>query len=146
MGRPVFDKVVLINGQQTQITSSSYEALRSMQEPDSSVTLWTNAICINQTDDKEKGEQIQQMKCLYESASYVYVWLDPAAGGSDKLMKTIAYLGRRVIEVLSKKSSSLPDNEHSEHVPSTAALKNLIEEVGFSFPFAAYKSLLERSW
>ena len=30
--------------------------------------LWVDLVCINQQDDEEKGEQVQLMKFIYESA------------------------------------------------------------------------------
>jgi hypothetical protein len=39
------------------------------------IRLWADAICINQSDNKEKGIQVEMMRDVYRTASKVHVWL-----------------------------------------------------------------------
>ncbi|KAK5662486.1 hypothetical protein OQA88_8397 [Cercophora sp. LCS_1] len=49
------------------------KALRDTTEPR---YLWIDAICINQTDIKERNQQVQLMRVIYQRAKTVLVWLD----------------------------------------------------------------------
>ena len=37
-------------------------------------TLWIDAICINQSDDVEKSQQVQLMRGIYATADHVLIW------------------------------------------------------------------------
>lgn len=56
------------------------------------LTLWIDALCINQTDTAEKSSQITLMKDVYSKAESTCVWLGPAADDSDLAMTTIGEL------------------------------------------------------
>jgi hypothetical protein len=51
--------------------------------------IWIDAICINQEDNDEKGQQVQSMAKIYAKASRVIVWLGEAAGDSDHALEVI---------------------------------------------------------
>ena len=51
--------------------------------------IWIDAICINQEDNDEKGQQVQSMAKIYAKASRVIVWLGRAAGDSDQALEVI---------------------------------------------------------
>jgi hypothetical protein len=40
--------------------------------------LWADALCINQTDVRERNHQVMQMGAIYETASRVIIWLGPS--------------------------------------------------------------------
>jgi hypothetical protein len=65
-------------------------ALVRLRYPDKTRALWTDAICINQEDDDEKGKQVANMHNIYRQASLVIVWLGEAGNASDKAFKWIA--------------------------------------------------------
>jgi hypothetical protein len=50
-------------------------ALRQLQLANRHRSIWTDAICINQKDEKEKAGQIQIMREIYKKATRVIVWL-----------------------------------------------------------------------
>lgn len=45
--------------------------------------LWIDAICINQSDNRERMHQVEVMAKIFQAASSVIVWLGPAYGGSE---------------------------------------------------------------
>lgn len=51
--------------------------------------MWIDAICINQTSDKEKSTQVAKMHHIYNKAQSVYVWLGKEKDGSDEAMDAI---------------------------------------------------------
>ncbi|KAE8417466.1 heterokaryon incompatibility protein-domain-containing protein [Aspergillus pseudocaelatus] len=57
-------------------------ALLRLRREDESITLWVDAICINQNNEEEKTQQLLQMAKVYRMANYVCVWLGEA--DSDK--------------------------------------------------------------
>ncbi|KAF5617314.1 heterokaryon incompatibility 6 OR allele [Fusarium tjaetaba] len=77
------------------ITGSLETALRHFRTPDEVITLWIDQICINQADNKEKGQQVAMMGRIYSSATQVLVWLGPAQDGSDGLMEAWQDIGQK---------------------------------------------------
>jgi hypothetical protein len=51
--------------------------------------LWIDAICINQEDNAEKGQQVQSMAKIYAKASRVIVWLGEAASDSNQALRVL---------------------------------------------------------
>ena len=81
------------------ITESLDAVLRHLRRPDETATLWIDQICINQADNREKGEQVAVMGKIYSAASQVLVWLGPAADGSDHLMDTLQDVGHKARDI-----------------------------------------------
>lgn len=70
-------KIVNCNGRHLEITCSLYEALdrlRSTQKS-TSARLWVDAVCINQQNHEERGQQVALMKQIYTQAQGVLIWL-----------------------------------------------------------------------
>ena len=73
-----------IEGRQLSITKSLSQTLHSVLPHlgDPWPTLvWTDAICINQSDAEERASQVRQMCYIYESAQIVWAWLGPRPPG-----------------------------------------------------------------
>lgn len=68
IGRNLFDALTHL---------STIQSLRPNLE-----AIWIDAVCINQTDEAEKAEQIKMMHKIYSNASSVIIWIgpDPTAG------------------------------------------------------------------
>ena len=45
--------------------------------------LWVDAMCIDQSNVTEREQQVAMMNRIYNSAGFVWVWLDPEADNSD---------------------------------------------------------------
>lgn len=52
-----------------------HSALRNLRHPSEERALWVDALCINQTDDVEKSQQLPLMGDIYQNASRVLIWL-----------------------------------------------------------------------
>jgi hypothetical protein len=59
---------------------------------DEPITLWVDALCINQADMAEKSNQITLMKDVYSKAEETCIWLGPATDDSDLAMAAIGEL------------------------------------------------------
>jgi hypothetical protein len=58
------------------ITGSLHNALRSLRRKNRAITLWVDAICINQKDEKEKVKQIRLLPVIFQKASFAYAFLE----------------------------------------------------------------------
>jgi hypothetical protein len=67
-------KTILLNKEYFQISKNLDAALRQLRS-DQPLTLWIDAICINQKDDEEKGWQVGMMAEIYRDARRTIIWL-----------------------------------------------------------------------
>lgn len=85
-------KVLLIEGASISITSSLDIALRYVRSTTSTITLWVDAICIDQNKDREKGQQIPFMPKIYAQSETVLSWIGEATPSSTSGMDILSYL------------------------------------------------------
>lgn len=83
-------KVISLDGQDFRTLENLEAALHHLRRPNQTRTLWIDAICINQDDTKELGEQVVQMRQIYEQAERVLVWLGEPGDGGAVGMKSFA--------------------------------------------------------
>jgi hypothetical protein len=57
------------------ISGSLYIALRELRRSNASRVIWADAICINQEDVKERGQQVALMGQIFDGAWQVIIWL-----------------------------------------------------------------------
>lgn len=66
---------ILCNSTKVPVTVSLANALRQLREPDGSVIVWADALCINQGDIAERSSQVGIMAEIYKNAGQVVVYL-----------------------------------------------------------------------
>ncbi|KAI0401703.1 heterokaryon incompatibility protein-domain-containing protein [Xylaria palmicola] len=66
------------------VRDNLYQLLRHLRRPHSSLVLWTDALCIDQSSIPEKNIQVPLMGRIYSSAESVFVWLGLHADGSGR--------------------------------------------------------------
>jgi hypothetical protein len=66
---------IYVEGQRTLITDNLWRALRGLRHPENQRLLWVDALCINQSDDDERSQQVSLMHAIYTQASSVEIWL-----------------------------------------------------------------------
>ncbi|KAK0729595.1 heterokaryon incompatibility protein-domain-containing protein, partial [Lasiosphaeris hirsuta] len=86
--------LIQLNGEtKLAITRSLHTALENLRDNNSSpITLWIDALCINQSHTAEKSHQIQLMGDIYKNASQTCIWLGPESPDSDLAMHLIRHL------------------------------------------------------
>jgi hypothetical protein len=98
---------VLCDGRVIAVTRNLKEALWQFREdrkrlvrPKSSTMsrsqllhFWIDAICIDQTNNKEKSFQVGLMAEIYQRARHVFAWLGPADKSSDLAIRCINTIG-----------------------------------------------------
>jgi len=87
--RPAVDKVL-------RIKPNLYEALRHLRQADMILGLWVDAVCINQDDAKEKGEQVLKIAEIYRKAYNVNVWLGSDNPGGHIPNKAMTFIPKIV--------------------------------------------------
>jgi Heterokaryon incompatibility protein (HET) len=60
-GSPEKVETIWVDERPLKITFNLFSALRDLRDETRPFFLWADGICINQTDDKEKGVQVQLM-------------------------------------------------------------------------------------
>jgi len=69
---------ITINGQPGfTVTQNALAALRRVRDPSDTVTLWVDAIYIDQTNVLERNSQVAAMGDIYRHAELVIFWLGP---------------------------------------------------------------------
>jgi hypothetical protein len=58
-----------------EVSANLFSALLKLRDSGLLRMIWVDALCINQEDVEERGQQVQIMATMYASASQVIVWL-----------------------------------------------------------------------
>lgn len=74
---------IFVNDSPFQIRQNLFAALKELRYKYFPRCLWVDAICINQTDNPERGAQVSIMSQVFRAATKVLVWLGPASENSD---------------------------------------------------------------
>lgn len=67
---------ILIDDRRHYTTKSAEEVLLHIRSIDRVRTIWIDSICINQSNDDERSEQVRMMDVVYGNAEETIVWLE----------------------------------------------------------------------
>lgn len=81
--------VTLLRNKQIWVKPNLYRALQHLRDNDHDVTLWVDALCINQNDREEKKKQVARMTHVYSHADNVLVWL---GDGNTRTMRAMSFI------------------------------------------------------
>ncbi|KAF4949032.1 hypothetical protein FGADI_9317 [Fusarium gaditjirri] len=127
------DSCILVNGDRFYVQANLFGALKRFEEFD--WYLWIDAICIDQTNQREREIQVGIMSEIYSMAARVDIWL--GAGGKESA---------EAIDMV-RKLSCLDEKTRGSEVSLN---KSEIESSGLPhMPSVAWKpfvNLLERNW
>ncbi|KAL5324630.1 hypothetical protein ACEPPN_009176 [Leptodophora sp. 'Broadleaf-Isolate-01'] len=70
--------LIKLNQQTFSVRENLWRALQQLHAQSDPIVIWIDAVCINQTDETERNEQVTKMKTIYEKAEEVVVWLGQA--------------------------------------------------------------------
>jgi hypothetical protein len=84
------------------VTPNLAEALRGLRDSATPTRLWADAICIDQSNNEEKNQQVRRMGTIYTNARQVVVWLgndedEIASDCFDLISSTNAYLDQQLV-------------------------------------------------
>jgi hypothetical protein len=135
-----------------EVTVNLEQALRYFRQENHPVRLWADAICIDQTNDTEKTEQVQQMRDIYGKSTSAIVWLGPAAADSDNAMDALDRVGKEALEagILDLRKDDFLSWPHPDPDGRRSAKQRAIDDLahlsGIDFPHQALKLLSERNY
>ena len=112
-GDPNVTVPILINGCELRITTNLAEALRQLHayaQADGTKSVWINALCINQQNDKEKSHQVQRMGTMFRGATTVFAWLGPANNTSAIAMQRVK-TSSKIAQSLQIRSVTRPESQ-----------------------------------
>ncbi|RDW57510.1 hypothetical protein BP6252_13770 [Coleophoma cylindrospora] len=94
-GSDELSETLRLPGGHLKITPSLASALKGLRLDNKPRTLWVDAVCINQSDDLEKGSQVAKMAAIYRNASGVLAWLGEDVEHAVVDMQAIASLAQK---------------------------------------------------
>lgn len=125
------------------VTQNLFVALQHLRLETEARTLWVDALCINQSDNDEKSEQVNMMGEVFRLASRVTAWLghEDVINDSDRAMQLMEYMGSQVkVDYMDVSMESAPDCTDSTMSQKDAYLSFNSKELGSLF------QLLSRLW
>lgn len=90
---------VIVNDARVEVGKTVETVLRHLTA-DQPLWLWIDQLCINQTDDTEKSDQVQQMHRIYAVAKQTVAWL----GADDEGMEVLFYAVETTSEAIRRGS------------------------------------------
>ncbi|KAF2874683.1 heterokaryon incompatibility protein-domain-containing protein [Massariosphaeria phaeospora] len=110
-GEPIFSQRLLLNSDcYLPITEKVQVMLQHFRRPHKKRFLWIDAICLNQKDDAEKGQQIPLMGDIYGLADKVHFWLG-VEDGHDVAKVFAAFRARALVPGRLSMSDIFDDDE-----------------------------------
>ena len=88
-GETTEGRFVIVEGIQTEVTDNLWQALDGLRDLNKERILWVDALCINQSDDRERSDQVAHMNAIYTSASTVEIWLGEPYEGIETALRFI---------------------------------------------------------
>ncbi|KAK1244939.1 hypothetical protein MKX08_004568 [Trichoderma sp. CBMAI-0020] len=85
-GASVTPKSVTMDEQKLAITENLYQALISLRRPYTDRILWIDAMCIDQSNKRERSHQVAQMSDIYKQADCVVFFLGRETYSTDVFM------------------------------------------------------------
>jgi len=82
---------ITIKEQDLQVTTNLYAALMRLRDRSFERIIWIDAICIDQKNLEEQGQQVQLMAMIYSKAHRVLVWLGETADDVEGALEGIQY-------------------------------------------------------
>ena len=78
------------------VTRNLEIALRHLRYADRPRIMWIDAICVNQQDLHERGQQVKRMADVYSKTKQVVVWLGPAGPHTDTAIRALNFLSTKI--------------------------------------------------
>jgi hypothetical protein len=83
---------IQVNGGLRQVTRNLVSALHHLRHEDRDRHLWVDAVCINQSNTTERGQQVSIMGQIYSMAKNVVVWLGSEQSVGPDALRPFSFL------------------------------------------------------
>ncbi|RDW87380.1 hypothetical protein BP5796_03074 [Coleophoma crateriformis] len=84
-GDPTLTSSILLDDREFRVTLGLEAALQHLRHPTESLTLWIDAICINQSNIPERNSQVQMMYTIFQNAENVRSWIGGESEDGDRI-------------------------------------------------------------
>lgn len=122
--------LIYVDGRQFFVTTNLYRALLHLRSSNKCQNLWIDAVCINQANEKEKTDQVLQMRNIYAQATVVLIWL---GASDDEIDKTTAFFSENDRTERAKLTSFLGALEdHEDRIAALPGLEKLLQNPWFT--------------
>lgn len=121
------------------VTGNLYTALSHLRYKFIERIIWIDAICIDQTNNDEKGQQVQSMAKIYAKAKTVIVWLGEAADNSDQALRVIG-------KAAEEQHTNLPLNKATQQATLMLPAQQPANSTAHKANQQAILMLLQRQW
>ncbi|KAM0552636.1 hypothetical protein ACHAPJ_007733 [Fusarium lateritium] len=88
-GEQSMQEEIIMNGKNMVVTTSLYDALCHLRRPHEDRILWVDALCIDQSNIKERSHQVGHMGEIYGKADNVVIWLGRVDSDTGVLISAI---------------------------------------------------------
>jgi hypothetical protein len=93
---PVYDLCsIKLHGNHFHVTKNLEAALRQLRLPNAVRRVWIDALCIDQSNFAQRGQQVLLMRQIYSNATEVLVWLGESTRTSDYAMDFLSQGSRQ---------------------------------------------------
>ncbi|PWY86557.1 HET-domain-containing protein [Aspergillus sclerotioniger CBS 115572] len=130
---------IFINGHTLQVTGNLHAALLHLRDHGLERILWVDAVCINQSDEKEKSHQVPLMGAIYGQAGNVIVWLGEEENRSNEAMESIRLAAQDERDLVNVSMNRFLRKVHGKD-PEIPSVWNQESNTG------ATMMLLQRTW
>ena len=93
---------IFIDSMAFGVSATLFEAMKRLRRSHGPRTLWIDTICINQTDDREKSQQVDMMRRVYSQCEQCAIWFGSLGSIPRELaqaaLDTISWLAREESE------------------------------------------------
>ncbi len=104
-GDPTKQEDIQVSGESVRIRANLAHALRAFRQR-GVLSIWVDAICINQDDTEERSQQVMIMNAIYRSAQTVIAWLGYSYRELDSKTETTLDRAKLLADRLAKDSSA----------------------------------------
>ena len=123
-----------------KITNNLFQALKQLRHKDEDRLLWIDQICIDQTDQDEKPQQIRLMSTIYRQAAQVVVWLGPADAETSLVFSLIDDIIGQCVQLYRR---LVPEGYDGSNLHSYLPLELKSTDAP---EWGAYRRIFKRSW
>ncbi|KAJ4293099.1 hypothetical protein N0V90_008381 [Kalmusia sp. IMI 367209] len=119
------------------VTKNLLMALKQLRDERQNRTLWVDAICIDQVNIEERGQQVSLMKDIFQQSKRTVVWLGEEDGDSHCAMELIRHLARMSRE---RSAQNFCKSHESDYIPP------LYDPVWRAFALLIQRPWFHRTW
>lgn len=97
---------ILVNNQVLDVAWNLYDALYHLRLSEKDRYLWVDTVCIDQSNNEERGHQVRLMGSIYQEANSVLIWLGCSREQTNCLFDIFAQRNHNAFDELSSSQAS----------------------------------------